>query len=72
MNKVCLSKMGWNLKTKGNLIWANIMKREYLSGRLGSGSFTAKPYDSYIWESIVDLLPKLDNLSYWEVEMVIH
>lgn len=67
MNKVCLAKLGWNLKAKGNSLWCNLMKSNYAAMQLAYGSISAKPYDSCIWKTIVDLRPKLEFLSYWEM-----
>lgn len=43
------------------------MKNKYLSKRIESGSLIAKPFYSYLWKDIMDMHPKIDNLSFWEV-----
>lgn len=67
MNKACLAKLGWKLKTNNTSLWCRLMKSKYISRYLNSGSFIAKASDSYMWKMIVDLRPKLDSMSYWEV-----
>lgn len=64
MNKVCLDKLGWNLKTKDHLLWSRLMKSKYTARYLESGDLIDKPFDSCIWKSIMDLHPKLDELAY--------
>ncbi|CAL5207156.1 unnamed protein product [Lathyrus oleraceus] len=67
MNKACLAKLGWIFKTRHSSLWTLLLTSKYLSRRIVSGHLIAKPCDSYLWKSVVELRPKLDSLSFWEV-----
>lgn len=43
------------------------MNSKYVVQHLDTGVLVAKPFDSCIWRSIVELRPKLDALAYWKV-----
>lgn len=43
------------------------MNSKYVARHLESSGLIAKPSNSCIWKSIVDLRPNFDALAYWEV-----
>lgn len=43
------------------------MTSKYHARHTAFGNLIVKPNYFYIWKSIVELRPTLDNLSYWEV-----
>ncbi|CAK8563195.1 unnamed protein product [Lathyrus sativus] len=67
MNKSCMAKLGWKLKSQDHLLWSRLLKSKYVARHLKSGDLIAKPSNSCIRNSIVELRHKLDELAYWKV-----
>ncbi|MCH84271.1 RNA-directed DNA polymerase (Reverse transcriptase), partial [Trifolium medium] len=67
MNDACLMKLGWNLRTKKESLWTQVLWGKY--GRDGNATteLVVKHTDSNLWKTIADLWPRLIEHEYWAV-----
>lgn len=60
MNKACIAKLGWKLKSGENDFWCEVMRVKYKRNG-GNDDIVARAADSSLWKAIVKLWPKLDR-----------
>ncbi|PNY01940.1 ribonuclease H [Trifolium pratense] len=67
MNDACLMKLGWNLRTKKESLWTQVLWGKYVRDGNATTELVVKLTDSNLWKTIADLWPILIEHEYWAV-----
>ena len=59
MNKACLMKLGWQLRTKGSGLWCQVMNGKYIRN-VFMDSLMVKNYDFDLWKALANLWSDLE------------
>lgn len=57
MDKACLLKVGWKIKTQDNSLWRQVMKRKYDINTNLDIKVKDKVYESSLWNIIISIWP---------------
>lgn len=66
MNKACLMKLGWQLRTKGSGLWCQVMNGKYIRN-VFMDSLIVKNYDFDLWKALANLWSDLEEGEFWVI-----
>lgn len=65
MNKSCVMKLAWGLKTDTGRLWFQVLDGKYERGSLASGNIQVKASDSSLWKAIHGCWQEVNDVEAW-------
>jgi hypothetical protein len=67
MNKACLMKLGWAIRSGKEALWIDVMKRKYVRQNSNFENPIVRVQDSCLWKSLTDALHSLNIYDFWAI-----
>ncbi|PNX83908.1 hypothetical protein L195_g039958, partial [Trifolium pratense] len=67
MNKACLMKLAWALKSGEEALWIDVIRGKYSRGHPNFDQVVSKMHDSSLWKNLVNIWGSFDLYEFWSL-----